>query len=521
MMTYLRYWALVGFSLLAIGITAGLADLTSKWTHVVVGLLAVPLVWSLHFFIKRKWCFRDPESWAWLLALLVLASSLFSGNPYNALLGWISLVVGLLVWLAVRSFTNEHRPIFFIGLLLVGAAWVGWSLLVLHTSVHISWLPAIAKDPAALAGFAVLPLAVGILSFKRQTIWKNVALGVACVIVALPLFLPSTYQRLHQDWRSTAVLTRSFVSMVSAHPWLGIGVGNAQYLYPVSAPVRTVIIDRAPSSVLDIVTSYGIVGTLLFIAILVTTLAGLCGRSRRTKWVLVLAIVATQALCWVANLWQYPALWLSWWVLLGLVASPILTQEVSDFSTRRIFRASLLILSCLIGAQAIVMGLGLNRFAAAERAAQSGDTKSAASLYAQSLRFDPDPEQRRAYAESLWLNTYQNKDLAEAERQARLAYQWNRDDAFARQVAGRVAFSESKYAEAERLYREALDRDPYFSLDIYTSLADVYKKQGKTAEEKAILQEGLTKYPTSPTVADVAYPVFLTQLQQMQKRLGE
>lgn len=518
-MTYLRYWAVVGFLVLGMAITSGLPDFSNKWSHVVVGFLALPLVWSLHYVRKQKWSFRDPELWAGVLLLVTFVGALVAGNAYAALLGWFGLAVGAVVFLGVRSLTAEHRQVFHIGLVSIGVLWVGWSLLATKTSLALPWVPVVAKNPVALAALAVVPLAAGILLLKRQAAWKNVALAIACAVLIVPFVLPSFYQRLQQDWRATAALAPVYVNITKSHFLLGVGSGNSQYLYPDAATNRALLPDRPPSSVLDVVTSYGVIGTLLFVALLVTSLIGLRQQPRRTKYVLVLAIIVTQVLCWVANLWQYPALWLGWWVLLGLCASPVATSEVQDASTRRSFRYIALTISALIALQAIIMGLGLNRFAAAERAALSGDTKNAATLYAVSLRFDPDPEQRRAYTESLWLNTYQNKDLGEAEKQARLAYQWNRDDAFSRQVAARVAFSQSKYADAERLYRETLERDPVFSLDVYLALADVYKKQGKFVDERAVLQRGLEQYPAKPTLADVAYPAFLQQLQQMRARL--
>ncbi|MEK7519005.1 MAG: hypothetical protein AAB549_03725 [Patescibacteria group bacterium] len=517
-MTYLRYWAVVGFLLLGVAITAGLPDVSKKWSHVVVGFYVLPLVWSMHYVRKQKWTFYDPATWAGVLLFVALAGALMAGNAYAGMLGWFGLTVGVVVFLGVRSLTAEHQPVFHIGLVSIGVLWVGWSLLATKTSLALPWVPVLAKDPVTLVALAILPLAAGIMMFKRQTLWKNVLLVIGCAVLVVPFALPSFYTRVRQDWQTTAALAPAYVNIAKSHFLLGVGSGNSQYLYPNAATNRALLPDRPPSSVLDVVTSYGVISTLLFVALLVTSLFGLRQQSRKTRYVLVLAIVVTQALCWVANLWQYPALWLSWWVLLGLCASPVTTSEVQDAGTRRFFRYTVLTISALIALQAIVMGLGLNRFAAAERAALSADTKNAAKLYAVSLRFDPDPEQRRAYAESLWLNTYQNKNLAEAERQARLAYQWNRNDAFARQIAARVAYSQSNYNDAERLYLETLDRDPYFSLDVYVALADVYKKQGKTTEERDIIQEGLKQYPDSPTLSDVANPVCLTQLQQMQKR---
>lgn len=518
-MTYLRYWAIVGFLLIGAGVLHGVPDFANKWPHVVVGFLVLPLTWALHYLQKKPSSIRESDLWTWLLLVVTLISALFAGNIYAASLGWLVLAIGLVVFTAVRTLAADHRQVFLVGLLGIGTLWLGWALLGTHTSFPIPWVPAVAKNPVAIAALSVPLLAAGCMLFKRQAFWKNSLLVLACTVCILPLVLPSFFTRLQQDWRITAVLVPSFARMSTAHIGFGVGPGNAQYAYPTSAPVRSVLVERAPSTVLDIVSSYGILGTLIFITLLVTSLLGLRGRSLRTKIVMVAAIVILQALCWVANVWQYPGIWFGWWVLLGLCAQPVPTTEITGASTRKYFRLASMSLSMVIAVQAIVMGMGLNRFATAERMALSGDTKKAVGLYALSLRFDPDPEQRRAYAESLWLNNYQNKDLDEAAAQARLAYDWNRNDAFARQIGARVAFSQGHYADAERLYRETLERDPYFSLEVYILFSDVYAKQQKTAEARAILQEGLARYPENATAGDVPNLVFLQQLQKMRDRL--
>ncbi len=509
----------MGFLLLSLVISAGLTDLSNKWTHVVLGFMALPIAWSLHFIVKRKWTWKSPEVWALLLAFFTLIGVALAGNPYNALLGWIVLNIGLLVLFATRTLTPEHRSVLLIGTLIIGVLWMGWSFLALHTSVAIPWLPTLSKDPVALGGFALLPLATGATLLKRQSLWKNVLIGIGCGIIVLPIVLPSFSQRLHQDWKTTAQLAPALEKVFTSHPWFGIGTDNIQYVYPRFATSHSVFAAQAPSSALDMLTSYGGVALLAFIGLIVACVYVRPFRVTRERGIFGVAVVLTVTLAFVANTWQHPALWLGFWIFIGLLAPPVATSEVSDQTTRKGLRRIIISVSTLFAVQAIVMGLGLNHFASAERAALSGDTKNAAKLYAQSLRFDPDPEQRRSYAESLWLNTYQNKDLAEAEHQARLAYQWNRNDAFARQVAARVAFSESKYAEAERLYKESLERDPVFSLDVYISLADVYKKQGKTSEEIAILKQGLAKYPESPELPDVMNSGYLQQLQTMRERV--
>lgn len=518
-MTYLRYWAIVGFLLIGAGVVSGVPDFTNKWPHVVVGFLVLPLTWALHHFQKKPFSLREPALWTWLVLVVTLVSALLAGNVYAASLGWLLLAVGLVVFTAVRTLALDHRQVFLVGLLSLGTLWVGWALLATHTSLPIPWVPAVAKDPAGLAALAIPALVAGFRLFKRQALWKNCLLVLACAVCIIPFVLPSFFTRLQRDWRTTAVLTPAFARMATGHAGFGVGPGNAQYAYPTSAPVRSVLADRAPSTVLDIVSSYGFLGTLIFIALLATSLLGLRGRSFRTKIIMIAAIVVSQALCWVANVWQYPGVWFGWWIVLGLCAAPLPTTEMRGADTQKYFRVVSISLSIVIAAQAIIMGLGINRFAAAERLALSGDTKKAASLYALSLRFDPDPEQRRAYAESLWLNNYQNKDLDEAAKQARLAYDWNRNDAFARQIGARVVFSQGHYADAERLYRETLERDPYFSLEVYILFSDVYAKQKKSAEARAVLQEGLAHYPENATAGDVPNPVFLQQLQKMRDRL--
>ena len=518
MMTSLRYWSPVGFALLALGVAAGLPTFSSKWSHVVVGFLVLPLLWSFHYIQKQPTYPRNSNFWVWGLALLGLVSALLAPNPYTAVLGWVVLVAGLVIFQLDRSFTVEHRPVVLVGLVVIGVTGAGLSLLATKTGLNIPWLPPIGKDPLGLAAFVLLPLASGVILFKRQAVWKQFALALSCVVLIIPLVSPSFFQQIKEQWNTTSSLAPATASMFTQHWWAGVGLNNYTYVYPQYAVDASILSHQAPNTLWDILVSTGVFSSLAFVGLLIVSLAGLRHLpSKKMRVILLVTIVSFFILFWFGNLWQYPAVLLAFWLLLGLSASPLPTQE-NQAGTRPATRWVTLGLGVVFALQSIVMALGLNRFAAAERAANAGDTKTAVTLYDQSLRFDPDPEQRRAYAESLWLTGHSSKDFGEAERQARRAMQWNRADAYSRQVAARIAFSQEHFADAERVYRETLARDPWFSLDAYVAFADVYKKQDKVREEKAVLDEALSRFSEAIRQRGLAFPAMRDQLERIQQR---
>jgi len=68
------------------------------------------------------------------------------------------------------------------------------------------------------------------------------------------------------------------------------------------------------------------------------------------------------------------------------------------------------------------------------------------------------------------------------------------------------------------VYRETLARDPWFSLDAYVAFADVYKKQDKVREEKAVLDEALSRFSEAIRQRGLAFPAMRDQLERIQQR---
>lgn len=521
MMTYLRYWLPVGFLLVGVGVGWFLPSFSSKWPIVVMGFLLLPLAWSFHYLEKATFSWREPEVYLWLSVGLGLLTSALAANPYLALRGWFIFLAGALVYLLVRSLTPEHRQPLLIGVTFVGVVTVGWSYLATKTSLSIPWVPSVSKDPLLLAAASLLPLACAVLLLVRARDWGlRIVFAATSVLLLSPWAFPNTWHTWQNSWAALVQQMHVVTQVFSAHPVVGVGLGNYAYYFSRFASDASVFVQHAPSSIVDVVVGFGTLPIFAFVIFLYFSVRQVVAQKIRINWVYVACLCLLGIVTFVTFV-DHPVVVLSWSVLLGLMSTPLITKEQSDVDTRKIFRRLLIGGGGVVAILSLAMGLGINRFGKAERAAQAGDTKSASSLYASALRFDADPEARRAYAESLWLNGHQKKELSEAEHQAQLAYQWNREDAFAYQVAARVAFSAGKNADAEQLYEEVLKRDTFFSLDAAVSLAGVYKKQSKTAEERQVLEQALIPFTPEVIAKGFAFSTIPQQLEQIKKRLAE
>lgn len=523
MMTYLRYWLPVGLLLLVYTVAFGLPDLSNKWPHVVIGFMALPLAWSFHFLVSQKFSLKEPQFWLGIFLVLSFISSIIASNPYTAMLNWLVIFVGAIIYTLIRSLNSEHRLPLLVGLLIINFIGIAWSLLAKSVALPINWLPPIGKAPIALASAGIFAIIISVLLFQNlKSKIQKIVLTLAIVLFASVLFLPSFFQNVGKFWSTLQPQLPVAAKIIKAEPIFGIGLNNYQYYYPQFTKITWSFVTQSPDAWFESLISFGLLPVLVFVIFLFFTFKSiLAGQNKVNKICVISGVILTLILLAFSKIIDFPIVVINFWIILGIGTRSLLTQEVKDVTTRRVFRYSLIGIGIILAGQSLSMGLGINRFARAERAALSGDSKTAIGLYAQSLKFDFDPEQRRAYAESLWLQEHQTKNLDLAEKHAKLSIAWNRQDAYSRQILARINFSKQNYPEAEKNYLEALRRDPVFSLDIYFSLADVYKKQNKTEEEKAVLKKVFNYYPENFSPSDAAYPSFFEQLKAVKKRLQD
>ena len=523
MMTYLRYWLPVGFLLLIYAVGFGLPDLSNKWPHVVIGFMALSLAWSFHFLIKQKFSLIEPQFWLGIFLVLSFISSVIASNPYAALLNWLVIFVGAIIYTLVRSLNSEHRLPLLAGLLIINFIGIAWSLLAKSANFPINWLPPIGKAPIALASLGIFAITLAVLVYQQlKNKIQKVILIVIIVLFVTVLFLPSVFQNVGKFWSTLKPQLPVAGKILKAEPIFGIGLNNYQYYYPQFTKGTSLLVSQSPNAWFESGLSFGLLPVLAFLVFLFFTFKSiLVDQNKINKILISCGVVLTLLFLAFGKITDYSIVIINFWIILGIGTQALPTQEVKDKNTSTIFRYILIVAGIVLAIQSLSMGLGINRFARAERVAKSGDSKTAIGLYTQSLKFDFDPEQRRAYAESLWLQEHNNKNFALAEQQAKLAIAWNRQDAYGRQILARINFSRQNFALAEKYYLEALQRDSIFSLDIYFSLADVYKKQNKIAEEKAILKKVFNYYPENFSPSDVAYPSFFDQLKAIKNRLQE
>ncbi|RJO59513.1 tetratricopeptide repeat protein [Candidatus Parcubacteria bacterium] len=521
MMTYLRYWLPVGLLLLIYAVAFGLPELSNKWPHVVIGFMALPLAWSFHYIVKKRFSWQEPLFWLAVFLGLSFISSMVAANPYSAILNWLVIFVGAIIFVLIRTLTPEHRRFLLIGLLIINFIGITWCVLAKRVNFPIAWLPPAGTFPIILGGLGIFSLALIFLTLSSATRkFQKIILIFPVIAFAAPLSLPGFYKSLGNSWQNTQKQIPVMSKILKAYPIFGIGLDNYQYHYPQNTRDTALYAVQSPNVWFEHLISFGPFAFLSFLVFLFLALKNIWHHQPKTDrlifygGIFMMAIISA-----ITKTTNFLIFIIDFWILLGLGVQPFATQEVKGANTLSLFRYVLICVGLVFAIQSLSMGWGINRFAKAERSALNGDTKTAVELYAQSLKFDFDPEQRRAYAESLWLQEHNSKNFVDAEKQAKLAIKWNRKDAFARQILARIYFSQQKYAEAEKHYSEALALDPIFSLDAYIALADVYKKQEKPKEEENILAKVFDFYPQNFTQQSMANQTLFQQLSRIKERL--
>ena len=518
-MTYLRYWSPVAALLATFGVSLGLPAWPEKWTQAVLVFLLLPLAWSLHYVARSPWQWRSPQIWLWGALSVSLLQSVFVPNPYAGIVGWLSLFVLALVVTVSQSLTPEHRLPMLWGMLVLSVVTVGMSLLPMWVALPWQWVPPVGQSALNLAA-AALPglVSAGLLLWSAKR-WGRILAAVGLAACLLPVLRPALPVAVRDAWHVQAQQSTAMQRLAQARP-LGIGLGQYATVYPRFAKALTFQPAFAPSSVVEYGLGLGALPSVAWFGFFAFAILSMWRARMQHRWIFLGGIVFLLGFSSIAPVLQWSGALVGLGVLFGLGVQPLQTQETGGPSTRRWLRRGLLAVVLLLAAWSVGLTVAARAYVAAERLHRAGEDQLAAQQYQRALRLDPDPGKRWQYADMLWLLEHRTGQLAEAQRQAQLATAWNQDSSQAWQIEARIAYTQGKFIDAERFYQDALRRDPVFALDLYFSLADVYKKQGKVNEERAVLQRGLEQYPEKPTLADVANPFFLEQLTRMRGRLS-
>jgi len=518
MMTHLRYWSPVAALLATFGASVVLPAWPEKWSQAVLVFLLLPLAWSLHYVVRSPWQWRSPQVWLWGALSLSLVQSAFVPNPYAGIVGWLSLFVFALVVTVSQSLTLEHRLPLLWGILALCVATVGMSLLPMWVALPWQWVPPVGQSALSLAAISLPGLVSADMLLRSAKRWQQILATVGLVACLLPLLRPALPVAVRDAWQAQAQQRAAIQRLVQARP-LGVGFGQYATVYPRFATVLTFQPQHAPSSVVEYGLGLGALPSLAWFGFCIFALTSVWKASGWHRWIFSCGIIFLLGFGSVAPVLQWPGALVGLGMLFGLGMQPLQTQETSGPSTRRWLRRALLAVVLLFAAWSVGLAVAARAYVTAERLHRTGEDKLAAQQYQRALRLDPDPGKRWQYADMLWLLEHRTGQLAEAQHQAQLATAWNQDSSQAWQIEARIAYTQGEFGTAERLYQDAIRRNPFFSLDLYFNLADVYKKQGKVTDERAILEEALGRYPASPTAADVANLFILEQFQRLRDRL--
>ncbi len=312
---------------------------------------------------------------------------------------------------------------------------------------------------------------------------------------------------------------QSAVDMLIDRPFTGVGLGAYQISYPRYARTLFEQPRYTHNAYLEIAAEAGGLVALAFVGgfiILAMRVAerfrDLNADQRHLAWLSV-AIGGSAIAAAVDFGWHFPAVWVAFFILAGLLAGP---------TTAPNRRAGFAVTSVMVVIALIVFvrGLGVayawTYFERADRALAHGEAESAVQTYAQGLRYDPDPTRRNQLAEALWVSAPGDAGaLQRAREQLHRALAWAPTNYFTYRLLGRVEYSDRRYADAEHAFQKAVTYDNAFHLDIAGEYANFLISQKRLADAVAVVDKALAAYPEGSWSANPAYATDIVNMQTL------
>ncbi len=417
---------------------------------------------------------ESPRRWRFLswLGVGVIAVALLRTYSYTS---WFGLVLATLIGacFAGRRVVNVRRVMWSLGVLLV-----------------------------LLAGV------VGLRSFQLKSFQAGVRLDQ---VISGEHFRSSFSQRWH--------FAQSAFDMFLDRPVTGVGLGAYQVSYPRYARTLFEQPRYAHNAYLELAAEAGGMVALAFVGALIILAMRVVQRTRDLKtnqkhiaWLSV-AVGGSAIAAAVDFGWHFPAVWVAFFILAGLLAGPaIVTNKRSGFAVT----AALLVIALVV----VVRGLGVayawTYFERADRALANGEAESAVQTYERGLRYDPDPKRRNQLAEALWMSAPGDTTvLLQARGQLQQALIWAPTNYFTYRLLGRVEYSDRNFEEAEQAFQKAVAYDNAFHLDIAGEYTSFLIQQKRLADALAVVEEVLEAYPEGSWSANPAYTTDILNMQTL------
>lgn len=335
---------------------------------------------------------------------------------------------------------------------------------------------------AALVSFAIL--GIGLRSIEL----KSIRSGVRLDQVITQVHFQSSFQ---QRWR----FLESTTLMIADRPWAGFGLGSYQGTFPRYASTVFELPRYAHNAYFELAAEAGIPAAVIFLVLFLVIAKRIYQRWSNPdvfpgqRWI-TWAVLASAVGAFVDFGWHFPAVWILFWVFVGISIGPSSGKQrsiVDNFS-----HALLLIFGLVVLVRGLGVAYAYTPFQRAERVLAQGDPELAASYFLRGLQYDPNPYYDGRYALSVWMRARGDiPALEDAQQHVDHMIRWDPFDYFAYQLRARIAFSQKNNKEAEIAMQKAIFFDHYFHLDIVSEYANFLIVEKRYQDARSLLDNAL------------------------------
>jgi len=492
-----------------------------RWMAITLGVTGMSIFWSTNYYTSFR---------MWMLLfigfLLFAAARTITEAQRAVFLKWFAIIttVGALWALIDQLRTHIDRAS---GFLQNANALGGYLILALPITIALAlaargvkrWIwwfttgivAITLARTASLTGLASLILVGACFAiafrnsfFRVRILIRSAVIVIALVIVAMG-FNALQQNSIQKGFRLDQVISAQHFSssftqrwgyivsathMVKDSPIVGMGLGTYQQNYPRYAYTLFEQPRYVHNHFLEIAAEAGLVSGVAFLGLIVVIIAG-AFRGKRlhttTKewWYLgiLAALLASSVNALFDFSWHFPAVWFGFWILAGMVFKRYEKQRRS----RPLISGILLLFSVVAFIRALCVIASFTNFQRGATALDNGQPQVAVAYFTSGLRWDPDPYRRRQLVNALWLEAKGDANiLSDARRQADIAIRWAKTDYNGYRIAGRVAFAQKMYSDADYLFAEAIRLDHFFHLDIYNEYINFLVSQNRYSDARNI-----------------------------------
>lgn len=447
------------------------------------------------------------------LLLLVLPVSLIITFRWSKRWALYLSGLGLLILLAAFGLTYSYT------------AWVGF-LLPLYLLARRYRTRVFTRRSALIFSLILVVAFLGIVGFRYS---QSRDLGAAVQVhkvISYNHFITSFSQRLN--------FNQSTAEIFLDHPWIGTGLNTFQNMY---GQYHHTIIEQpryAHNYYIQTAAELGLIGVGGFIVFIVLAAKRIARAMREPehggdvalRYGLGLGILGSAIHALFDFGWQFPAVFLMFWVMLGALMAPrmssVVTTESQNSKQRSTvaWRIGILVIALVLLGRGLSVFWGAYSFDAAQLHAERNEVFESLDAYEQGLRYDPDPGMLAEYAGLMVQknNLLLDGQLSAMQTRVERALKYLPDNYLIHWTLGRVYFVQDEFAQAISQYQRAIELNPAFRPDLYYDLAYVYFVQEHYDEAVSTIRSLLSHYYIGVHTSN---PYLPTQLAALHYLLGE